>query len=1172
MKNKIRLIESDAFRTLATTLKSLDLSYNSLDKIPENAFSRLTVLKWLNLYGNEISDIGTSNLLNLKASVSTLFLGGNDLKDIPPYFFNTFKNLTWLNLDHNHIFHIPDTCFPSTLITLSLSYNLINKFPSGAIANMPSLKWFTIRGNYIEQIPQIRFGSTKHLDKLDIGENFIVSLPENMFNGSVDVIDLNLDYNYVERIGPRVFKSLNARRIYLGFNRIEFIDDEAFEDVEDMIDLIDLESNKLLELPSALGRLRRLRYLYLQNNYISKIESPKIFDSFCSSLLAFSAAGNGLTEFPYTTLHNCKVLRHLNLGYNKIYHIKPEFFVWASKLDTLILRNNRLTQLGPHVFRDCTKLRELSLSFNDFQVLDSEAFTDIGTTLQSLEISFGLNGIKAFPHNALRPLQKLMWLAFDNNELSSAEDTSLYNAGDLQYLNLENNNLHDLPRNLLHKNVHSSLIDVRLAHNRISIIKTGTFVSLKELQTIDLSGNSIVILESTGFFNLKNLFTLILSHNYINQIDPKTFSNLLNLQKLDMSYNKLTKFEFDSFDNCTKHVNNPLHLDLSHNQIDYIQEAVFSKTASPIISELDVSYNILTRIPKEIFKSIVDHLKILNLSFNQISRIRKDDFIISTLNALKVQVLNLSHNNLRDLDKRCFDTLTGIQILYLNDNALEMLQFAQFSGLTGLRILDLHKNKLRSLPRDVFQFSSVETLDLSWNEFVALPTSALNEISSSLRYLNLSHNKIEHLDSTMFSNFPHLLSLSLASNKLTILPDNIFSGLGSLIILDLSYNAIRANLRELFHYVHRLRELRLAGSFLRELPSFTLPSLVKLDVSDNHLSDLPYNYLTVEDGLYRLKYLNLSGNDLIRLPARSWYYVPFLKSLDVSWNPLRVLTKESFYGLARLQILSVRNLVDLKRFDSDSLTQLTNIRRLFIQSWPTIEKFKFRLGSLVSGLSSLHYLSARIEEPSGVLTDQILGAFGPKLKELEITGDKLTEITLDSLEGIDSYELTLAIRHTNVSTLPIGFIQLFKNVFHLSLDIQNNSFRTLSPEVFYSNGSLWKYNGTNIIQGGLSLQNNPWLCSCENVWLGIWLRRWMREALQLHISPIENGINVRNMIRSIECIEEKPLTDLREDMQCVSGHASSISFSKKMISHADRCFVILNVLFLLLLSQWNFLY
>jgi hypothetical protein len=36
------------------------------------------------------------------------------------------------------------------------------------------------------------------------------------------------------------------------------------------------------------------------------------------------------------------------------------------------------------------KLHELSLSFNTFCMLDAEAFTDMGGTLQSLEISFGL--------------------------------------------------------------------------------------------------------------------------------------------------------------------------------------------------------------------------------------------------------------------------------------------------------------------------------------------------------------------------------------------------------------------------------------------------------------------------------------------------------------------------------------------------------------------------------------------------------------------------------------------------------------------------------------------------------------------------------------------------------------------------------------------------------------
>ena len=67
------------------------------------------------------------------------------------------------------------------------------------------------------------------------------------------------------------------------------------------------------------------------------------------------------------------------------------------------------------------------------------------------------------------------------------------------------------------------------------------------------------------------------------------------------------------------------------------------------------------------------------------------------------------------------------------------------------------------------------------------------------------------------------------------------------------------------------------------------------------------------------------------------------------------------------------------------------------QSWPSIEKYKFRLGSVVSGLASLRKLSAKILEPS--LTDQILGAFGPKLKEIEITGKDLQSITLDAFEG-----------------------------------------------------------------------------------------------------------------------------------------------------------------------------
>ncbi len=168
--------------------------------------------------------------------------------------------------------------------------------------------------------------------------------------------------------------------------------------------------------------------------------------------------------------------------------------------------------------------------------------------------------------------------------------------------------------------------------------------------------------------------------------------------------------------------------------------------------------------------------------------------------------------------------------------------------------------------------------------------------------------------------------------------------------------------------------------------------------------------------------------------------------------------------------LTVRYLPDLKRFDADSLAELGYLRRLFIQSWPTIERYKFRLGAVVSGLSSLKVLSARILEdrlsdqvrapgalstvmvvtyeenfpllfehlkqprtthsnPPAIslphLPTQILGAFGPKLRELELTGSGLQLLTMDAFEGIESYELLLSIRGTNVTSLPVGFAELF---------------------------------------------------------------------------------------------------------------------------------------------------
>ena len=93
-----------------------------------------------------------------------------------------------------------------------------------------------------------------------------------------------------------------------------------------------------------------------------------------------------------------------------------------------------------------------------------------------------------FLGKGLRPLTRLLWLAMDNNDLEQISETDLYSLGELQYLNLESNRLTYLPKNMLHKNVHKKLLDVRLSYNKLKILDSHTFSSLSTLQTVTMTG------------------------------------------------------------------------------------------------------------------------------------------------------------------------------------------------------------------------------------------------------------------------------------------------------------------------------------------------------------------------------------------------------------------------------------------------------------------------------------------------------------------------------------------------------------------------------------------------------------------------------------------------------------------------------------------------------------
>ena len=993
--------------------------------------------------------------LYIQETLTNLLLGKNDITELPKNALSKFRHLSWLDLEYNRLSTLHPGALPSSLQTLSVAHNLITRFPAPAIDELKNLAWLYMRGNYLEELPEYTFRHKKRLDKLDLGENFLRAVPHNMFNGSLTVRDLNLDFNYLRTLPAQAFRGLNSGRIYLSKNRLEEMDDRAFVGLSHTLEYLDLDHNLLEKVPKALAQLKKLRYLYLAANKLKEVPEDS-FDGFATNLKAISLSGNQLTSIPKEALKGCRRLVHLNLGYNQISEIgEDDMAGWGNNVETLLLINNRITNLQAQAFKHTPRLRELSLSFNQLTDIDDNAFVDVSNTLANLEISFGLNR-EDFPDELLKPLTSLSWLALDNNNLRTLSTSCLYTFGQLQYLNLEANKFRFLPPQLFHSNVHRQLVDIRLSFNHLEDIESDTFSSLPALQTIVLTGNRIRTIRFGAFADLPALVTLELSDNRLSVISPKAFTGLPTLGRLKLQINDLKEFSLGVLYNVTSPYNSMV-LNLSHNQIVGLYPG--DSGGQVYVKALDLTHNRVPEVPINFIQGVAATLRRLYLGYNRILRL--DDSAFGKLENL--QILSMPHNGIQGVKRRAFHGLPSLQILELNNNHIEQLQSEQLSSLNELRTLTLAHNHIRSLPRDAFAGTRLERLDLSNNQFVVMPSSALAEVGISLRYLDVSYNQLEHLDATMFPDTPHLLGLNLAGNRLTILPDNVFTGLGGgLLRLDMNSNPLqRANFKELFHYIQRLRHLNLANAGLRQAPHLPLPELISLNLSSNAIEEVPAGTM---DSLGRLQHLDLTSNKLTSVPAHAWHFLSLLKSLDITKNPIRVITKDSFNGLSKLQSLVIDDLPSLERFDADSLTRLKLLASLRIQTWPQIEKYRFRLGGVLSGVQALQKLAVRILEP--VLADQLLGAFSPKLQEIEITGSNLKHIGPDAFEGVEeNYALALQIRGTQVEELPAGVFSALERVPILSLDLRDNKFTTLSPFTIYNNGSNWEVVGTKLISG-----------------------------------------------------------------------------------------------------------
>jgi len=205
--------------------------------------------------------------------------------------------------------------------------------------------------------------------------------------------------------------------------------------------------------------------------------------------------------------------------------------------------------------------------------------------------------------------------------------------------------------------------------------------------------------------------------------------------------------------------------------------------------------------------------------------------------------------------------------------ALDKIEIAKTTGSKKLALWGSTQSKLTTFPHEILSLTSLETLNLSWNQLTRLPEGIgqlINLISLDLRgnelndlpecigqlthltYLNLMGSKLTHLPESL-GQLTNLTHLDLSINQLTHLPESI-GQLTNLIFIKLNYNKL-THLPESIGQLTNLTKLNLYDNELTILSSeiAQLRQLQKLYLSNNPLTTPPLEVLDIQSGLANLE-------------------------------------------------------------------------------------------------------------------------------------------------------------------------------------------------------------------------------------------------------------------------------------------------------------------------------
>ncbi|XP_063991889.1 chaoptin-like [Diachasmimorpha longicaudata] len=349
-------------------------------------------------------------------------------------------------------------------------------------------------------------------------------------------------------------------------------------------------------------------------------------------------------------------------------------------------------------------------------------------------------------------------------------------------------------------------------------------------------------------------------------------------------------------------------LSLTDSSIERIQSGSFAYVSNLLY--LDLSRNRIQLCDLLNFGNL-ERLRTLVIDEND-SQGQETNLILSGSSYFsRLEHLYLRKNFLRDISVNLRQHFPSMTHLYLSDNRLEGGVFAYLQLPHTLTHLHLERNWIREM--DTHELINLSSLFLDGNRIGSICSWRCHTRNhlvlrgmAGLKFLSLLRNEISYVDSGTFDETRSLQSLNLAHNSISHLPPGIFDVLQRLEDLSLSYNR------------------------LSQVPDISRLSMIgSLSLDHNNIDRISSHAFA---HLHCLKWLSLGGNRISSVETNAFVDLPLLEELDLSDNQLSYLPWE-WITSSCLQHLDVRN-NHFASFESLSLRNLWSLTHLYVQGTP----------------------------------------------------------------------------------------------------------------------------------------------------------------------------------------------------------------------------------------------